>query len=116
MAAMGDWNEAAPRQQHAHEAPSSWSRMTALVHRRAAHAGTGIVDGLRQGPCRVSAMPPSSPSPPLPPFRRYRKPRAHLRAASARTFEALVTALRNICNLFTPQECQNYFKAAGYAV
>ena len=45
----------------------------------------------------------------------FSKLKAHLRAASARTFEALITALGNICDLFTPQECQNYFEAAGYA-
>lgn len=43
------------------------------------------------------------------------KLKAHLRAASARTFEALVAAIGNICDLFPPEECQNYFEAAGYA-
>ena len=43
------------------------------------------------------------------------KLKAHLRAASARTFDTLLTALGNVCDLFTPQECRNYFKAAGYA-
>jgi transposase len=43
------------------------------------------------------------------------KLKAPLRAASARTFEALIAALGSICDLFTPQECQNYFGAAGYA-
>ncbi len=43
------------------------------------------------------------------------KLKAHLRAASARTFDALTAALGSICNLFTPQECQNYFQAAGFA-
>jgi transposase len=38
------------------------------------------------------------------------KLKAHLRAASARTFEALIAALGSICNLFTPQECRNYSK------
>ena len=43
------------------------------------------------------------------------KLKAHLRAASARTFAALIAALGNICHLFTPQECRHYFEAAGYA-
>jgi len=38
-----------------------------------------------------------------------------LRKAAARTFDALCAALGSICNLFQPQECWNYFKAAGYA-
>lgn len=45
----------------------------------------------------------------------FSKLKAHLRAASARSFEGLTTALGDICALFTPQECQNYFEAAGYA-
>jgi transposase len=45
----------------------------------------------------------------------FAKLKARLRAASARTFETLIAALGNICDLFTPQECRNYFAAAGYA-
>jgi transposase len=41
--------------------------------------------------------------------------KAHLRRAEARTFEALWRALGDICNLFEPQECWNFLKAAGYA-
>ena len=45
----------------------------------------------------------------------FSKLKAHLRAASARTFETLFVALRDICALFTQQECSNFFAAAGYA-
>jgi len=45
----------------------------------------------------------------------FAKLKAHLRKAAARTFEALWTALGDICALFDEQECWNYFKAAGYA-
>ena len=45
----------------------------------------------------------------------FSKLKEHLRAAAARTFEALWTALGDICDLFDPQECWNYFKAAAYA-
>jgi len=45
----------------------------------------------------------------------FSKLKAQLRAACARTFEALTAALGSICDLFSPQECQNYFEAAGYA-
>jgi hypothetical protein len=44
----------------------------------------------------------------------FAKIKAHLRAAAARTFDALSNALGTICNLFNSQECRNYFKAAGY--
>jgi transposase len=43
------------------------------------------------------------------------KIKAHLRKAEARTFDALWRALGDICNLFEPQECWNFLKAAGYA-
>ena len=45
----------------------------------------------------------------------FSKIKAHLRAAAARTFDALSDALGSICHLFERTECWNYFKAAGYA-
>ena len=45
----------------------------------------------------------------------FAKIKAHLRKAEARTFAALWRALGDICDLFEPQECWNYLKAAGYA-
>ena len=45
----------------------------------------------------------------------FSKLKAHLRAAGARTFDALWRAIGSICDLFRPQECWNYFSAAGYA-
>lgn len=45
----------------------------------------------------------------------FAKLKAHLSKAAARTFDALIDALGDICRLFQPSECQNYFKAAGYA-
>lgn len=45
----------------------------------------------------------------------FSKLKAHLRRAAARTFDALFKALHDICGLFEPDECRNYFKAAGYA-
>lgn len=44
----------------------------------------------------------------------FSKLKAHLRKAKARTFDALWRAIGNICDLFEPQECWNYLKAAGY--
>jgi transposase len=45
----------------------------------------------------------------------FSKLKAHLRKAAARTFDALFDALHDICDLFEPDECRKYFKAAGYA-
>ena len=44
----------------------------------------------------------------------FSKLKAHLRKAAARTFDALIEAIGDICNLYNPQECRNYFKTAGY--
>jgi transposase len=45
----------------------------------------------------------------------FAKLKAHLRKAGARTLETLWRAIGDICDLFEPQECWNYLKAAGYA-
>ena len=58
-------------------------------------------------------LPPYSPD--LNPIEMaFAKLKAHLRAAAARTIDALWKAIGNICALFSPQECSNYFKAVGY--
>jgi transposase len=44
----------------------------------------------------------------------FAKIKAHLRAREARTLDALWRAIGDICNLFEPEECRNYFTAAGY--
>jgi transposase len=44
----------------------------------------------------------------------FSKLKAHLRKIAARTFNALIEAIGDICDLFKPAECWNYFKAAGY--
>ena len=43
------------------------------------------------------------------------KIKAHLRRTATRTVEALWAALGDICALFSPDECWNFFKEAGYA-
>ena len=45
----------------------------------------------------------------------FAKLKAHLRRLEARSFECVLEALGSICDLFTPTECQNYFRAAGYS-
>ncbi len=59
-------------------------------------------------------LPPYSPD--LNPIEMaFSKLKAHLRRAGARTIDALWRAVGEICDLFGPDECWNYFKAAGYA-
>jgi len=39
----------------------------------------------------------------------FSKLKAHLRKAAARTYDALWRAVGDICDLFTPTECWNFF-------
>lgn len=44
----------------------------------------------------------------------FAKLKALLRKAAARSLDALWTVIGRLIDLFTPQECANYFAAAGY--
>ena len=44
----------------------------------------------------------------------FSKLKALLRKAAARTRDALWEAVGSLIDAFTPQECANYFEAAGY--
>ena len=58
-------------------------------------------------------LPPYSPD--LNPIElAYSKLKALLRKHAARTFDAICHAVGKICDLYTPEECLNYFAAAGY--
>jgi transposase len=58
-------------------------------------------------------LPPYSPD--LNPIEMaFAKLKACLRATAARTLDALWQAIGQICDLFKPEECRNYFAAAGY--
>ncbi len=45
----------------------------------------------------------------------FAKLKAHLRRIGARTIEELWKAVGAICDLYTPEECRNHLKHAGYA-
>jgi transposase len=60
-------------------------------------------------------LPPYSPD--LNPIEMaFAKLKQHLRARAIRTIDALWQAIGDICNLFPPTECRNYFSAAGYGL
>jgi transposase len=44
----------------------------------------------------------------------FSKLKALLRKHAARSFDALCDALKDICDMFDPIQCRNFFKAAGY--
>ena len=58
-------------------------------------------------------LPPYSPD--LNPIEMaFSKLKAHLRKREARTIQDLWDAIGRICDLYEPEECRNFFKAAGY--
>lgn len=58
-------------------------------------------------------LPPYSPD--LNPIEMaFAKLKARLRASAARTIDDLWKAIGDICQLFSAEECANYFAAAGY--
>ena len=44
----------------------------------------------------------------------FSKLKALIRKAAARTYEELWQAVCQICDLFSEEECYNFFRAAGY--
>jgi transposase len=78
------------------------------------HASARAAAALRARGAWFLFLPPYSPD--LNPIEMaFAKLKAHLRAASARTYEALWRAVGDICSLFEPRECWNFLKHAGYA-
>ena len=78
------------------------------------HRSDRAVQCLKQHKAWFLFLPPYSPD--LNPIEMaIAKLKAHLRAAGARTYDALWRTTGDICDLFERDECWNYFKAAGYA-
>lgn len=84
-----------------------------IMDNLAAHKSPKAEAAIRARGAWVLFLPPYSPD--LNPIEMaFAKLKAHLRARAIRTIEALWQAIGDICELFTPDECQNYFQAAGY--
>ena len=79
----------------------------------ATHRNKDAAQALKDVGCWILYLPPYSPD--LNPIEMaFSKLKAHLRRIGARTFDQMFDALAEVCNLFTPQECWNYFCEAGY--
>ena len=86
-----------------------------ILDNLAAHKSPRAAQALKARGAWFLFLPPYSPE--LNPIEMaFAKLKAHLRAASARTFDALWRAVGDICGLYQPDECWNYLKAAGYAL
>lgn len=77
------------------------------------HKSQRAAELVRQRGAWLLFLPPYSPD--LNPIEMaYSKLKALLRKKAARTFDAVCEAIGDICKLFEPSQCRNFFKAAGY--
>ena len=69
----------------------------------------------RRSPLRAAKIVSSPYSPDLNPIEMaFSKLKALIRKAAARTYDDLWQAVGRVCDLFSEEECYNFFKAAGY--
>ena len=79
----------------------------------ASHKVVGVRELIEAAGARLLYLPPYSPD--FNPIEMaFSKLKAFLRKAAARTKDDLWNAVANAIETFTPNECENYFAAAGY--
>ena len=84
-----------------------------ILDNLATHKNAAAAKAIRKAGCWFLFLPPYSPD--LNPIEMaFSKLKAHLRRIGARSFTDMFNAIAEICDLFSPEECWNYFKAAGY--
>ena len=94
-------------------APTLLKGDVVILDNLAVHKSPRAAAILRERGAWFLFLPPYSPD--LNPIEMaFAKLKAHLRRIGARTLDVLWRAIGEICDLFDPDECWNYFKAAGY--
>jgi transposase len=79
------------------------------------HQVAGVREAIEAVGAILKPLPPYSPD--FNPIEQvFAKLKASLRKAGERTVEALWNTLASVLEQFTPAECQNYLRGAGYAV
>ncbi len=77
------------------------------------HKNPAIRHAIRAAGARLLYLPPYSPD--LNPIEQaFSKLKTLLRKANARSFDEVKTAIQTLLNQITKQECQNFFRQAGY--
>jgi putative transposase len=77
------------------------------------HKGKAVRQAIRSAGAKLFFLPKYSPD--LNPIEQvFAKLKHLLRKAAARTVEAVCASIGQLLGAFTPQECANYFKQAGY--
>ena len=78
-----------------------------------AHKGAAVAQAIGRAGCRLVYLPPYSPDlNPIEPM--WSKVKSAVRAAAARTFGALVDAVRDALRSVTAEDCDGYFEHCGY--
>lgn len=84
-----------------------------ILDNLATHKNAAATRAMRDAGCWFLFLPPYSPD--LNPIEiAFSKLKAKLRRIGARTFTEMFKAIGHVCDLYSEQECWNYFKAAGY--
>lgn len=84
-----------------------------IMDNLSSHKGAKVREAIEAAGAILLYLPPYSPD--LNPIENaFAKLKALLRKAAARTVDGLWAAIARVIDLFTPEECLNYFIAAGY--
>ena len=85
-----------------------------ILDNLATHKSLKSANLLKRQKCWFLFLPAYSPD--LNPIElAFSKLKTHLRRLEARTYDQLIQALGDICGLYDPDECWNFFNAAGHA-
>jgi transposase len=95
-------------------APSLATGDIVVMDNLSAHKVPGIREAIEAAGARLLYLPPYSPD--FNPIEQlFAKLKALLRKAAERSIEDLWNRIANLLDVFTPSECANYFRNAGYA-
>lgn len=84
-----------------------------IMDNLSSHKGPKVRELIEAAGATLRFLPPYSPD--FNPIENaFAKLKAHLRKAAERSVDGLWKAIGRIIDLFTPDECRNYFAAAGY--
>jgi transposase len=85
-----------------------------IIDNLGSHKGKAVRQAIRKAGAKLFFLPPYSPD--LNPIEQlFAKLKALLRKAAERTLEATWRRIGTLLPCFTPQECANYLRNAGYA-
>jgi transposase len=84
-----------------------------ILDNLSSHKSPGAAAALRAVGAWFQFLPPYSPD--LNPIgMAFSKLKTLIRNAAARTYDQLLAAVGQVCDLFSDKECHNYVRAAGY--